>query len=399
MSEEVGVSYCSTCATALEPGQRYCPVCGASVGAAVLSARAASVTLGASREPERQARWSILLRPVLVLPLVIVVLGAEILAAFCVLAAWFSALVLARVPNRLQDLLTNLLRVYAHVLFYGWFLFGRWPGVAFHERGGQPVSLVIDHVGLRRTSVFFRIVLGYPASLVGSALLVGATPFLAIMWIWGAIMGVEPRSLHQMMSLVARYQVRLSAYAWLLTPTQPFGGLFGDAVAPSPPPAPPTSWAPTRAAKVLLVVALVLSVPLYVLYADADRPLTEGLVDRVVVSLSHHEALSIIASFHLSANQCGATGHTVCVSTAASAALGQLGPLDAITDHDVVSDARDAAALRSYRAAFRALESTLTAIEDDTSAAAQSVAVGVALKRATSLLNRDYQRLDERLGW
>lgn len=410
------MTYCAQCGSAIQPGQRYCPVCGApqmvATPATAPSTSApmpawtpevplsqGSVLVGAVIDPERQARWTILLRPLLALPLLIAAFFVELLGLLGAVAAWCAAMVLGRVPDGLQSLLTSVLRLYANVLFYLALVQGRWPGLVFAERPDEPVSLSIDHVRLNRGAVFFRFILFIPANIVSSVLTFGALPLWVVMWVWGVVTGVEPRGLHQAMSLILRYQVRYGAYLMLLTPTQPFKGLFGDT--PSSAPAPgtkATSWFISQSAKTLVIVAIVLSVPVYVIYSDADRRLVEVAAGRVIVALSHREVASTMTTFQSSATACGSDDSS-CVSSAASSALSQLRSLSSITNHDVFTSGSATPALKAYNAAIGRLETVLTDIEDQSSAATQRSEVHDELAAAVTNFNVRYRQLESRLSW
>jgi hypothetical protein len=69
-----------------------------------------------------------------------------------------------------------------------------------------------------------------------------------------------------------RYSLRYQAYLVLLTPTQPFKGFFGDENESGSDTSDthgastlPTNWRVIKSAKVLVVIALILSVPMYAL--------------------------------------------------------------------------------------------------------------------------------------
>ena len=281
------MAYCAQCGTLEVEGQRFCAVCGAPTPGSTskaamppLSSTAmrdeAQVLVGLSLEPPVQARGTILIRLILAIPLLFVAAFVSLAAFFAAIGAWFASLLSGRVPDGLQNFLTGALRLYANVLAYLFLLTSRWPGLVFDEGAHDQVSLSIDHVPLNRTAVFFRLVLAIPGSIVSGVLSLGSYPFLFVMWVWGIFSGREPEALHQALALVLRFQIRIQAYAYLLTPTQPFRGLVGDgdAMVGSPPnttwgtePAAtsslPTTWLVAKNAKTMMVIVIVLGVVLY----------------------------------------------------------------------------------------------------------------------------------------
>ena len=323
------MAYCTNCGTEEREDQRFCTVCGAPKAGTVYASpmpllardgvsEGAHVRVGLSLSPPRQSRWTVLFRLFMAIPLCFFALIIWIAASFVTIVAWFCALFTGRVSDGLQQFLTSALRLYSNVGAYLLLLTARWPGFRLEARADDQVTIDIDHVRLRRWSVFFRVVLGYPASIVGGVLTVGTYLVLMIVWVATLISGRAPRTLHQALALVWRFQIRLQAYTTLLTPTQPFRGLFGDgeergspassaagAVAPSftsqltaTPTNPvmfpgvstvvapvataplPTRWVVTRAAKNSVVIVIVLGALFYFF----SNLITQPLVLRVETS-------------------------------------------------------------------------------------------------------------------
>jgi hypothetical protein len=173
-----------------------------------------------------------------------------------------------------------VLRLYNNVLAYVFLLTSRWPGVIFNEGPNDQLSLAIDHVPLNRASVFFRIVLVIPGSIVSGVLSFGSYPFLVVMWLWGLVTGREPQVLHQTLALVLRFQIRFQAYTYMLSPTQPFQNLMGDGIAGAgetedsaqssesrPTSSLPTTWLVVKDTRAYVVAVIVLGVVLYMVRA------------------------------------------------------------------------------------------------------------------------------------
>ena len=281
------MAYCAHCGTLEVEGQKFCAVCGNPTSGSAsmapmppLSSTAmrgeAQVLVGLVLEPPGQARWTIFIRLILVIPLFFVAFFVSVAAFFATIGSWFASLFVGRVPDGLQAFVTGALRLYANILAYTFLLTSRWPGLVFEEGAHDQVSLSIDHVSLNRAAVFFRLVLAIPGSIVSGVLSLGAYPFLFVMWVWGLFSGREPEALHQALALVLRFQIRFQAFAYLLTPTQPFRGLMGDGDAgavPTPVNTPgselatsslPTTWFIAKNARTMMIVVIVLGVVLYV---------------------------------------------------------------------------------------------------------------------------------------
>lgn len=398
------MAYCANCGTGATEGQRFCPVCGAPTldGSGGLDASSsARVLVAAPLEPAAQSRATALARPLLLLPLGIVLVGLEIAALGAVVAAWFGALVAGRVPGSLQRFLTGVLRVGANVAFYGWFLTPHWPGVVFTARADEQVSLDVDHVGLRRTSVLFRVILGYPATLVGSVLSFGIAPLWLVMWLWAAVAGREPRLFHQAVALVLRYQLRLAAYSLLLTPTQPFRGLFGDGETSAgevPGAGRPTRWRVGRAARVVIVVALLVGAPSYVVLSSLDSRWGRALVARPLYSYSHRAIVDDVRTFVSSASACTGPGARACTAHAASVADVALRAQASLLDDSSLIPSNASAAARRYQSALGGLDRVIRRVEFAASVATQRRDIADVLPSAERRMNRDYANLVDHLG-
>jgi hypothetical protein len=376
----------------------------------------AKVLVGLSLDPPRHSRWSVLIRAILALPLLVVAEIIGIGAAFVVFVAWFAALFSGRVPDGLQRFLTNALRLVANLLAYCYLLVPRWPGVNFHSRSTEQVSVEVDHVRLRRWSVFFRILLGYPANIVNVLFTLGSLPFLVLMWCWGVVAGREPRSFHQALALVLRFQLRLQAYGCLLTPTQPFRGIFGDGAARNARDAPidasndgapaltnnsnparlPTSWFVERATRFVLVVILVIGAPVYALNFYLERPLLtrfQAVVSRTIVTSSYDTTENAMIEFQASVARCDPARYVGCANKAATAARDQLAPALATMSENALFPPKAVNRARVYESEFTTLESELFTVQYANSASAQRVVISQEIPNTYAKFGVAYHRL------
>jgi hypothetical protein len=237
------MAYCTNCGAATGLGERYCGVCGhqllvtSSLPAApplgegefgTSPTSRARVVIGIGHEAPRQARWSVLLRIIMSIPLIIWNFLIVIAGIVVLVISWFAALILGRVPTPMQRFLTNVLRYSVKVAAYTDLLVAKWPGMWLAARPGDQISLEIDHVRLNRFAVFFRVILAVPSAFVSSAMSLGAYFLTFIMWVCALILGRVPQILHEARGQVWRFTTRSSAYLQLLTPTQPFANFLGD---------------------------------------------------------------------------------------------------------------------------------------------------------------------------
>jgi hypothetical protein len=194
--------------------------------------------------PDRQRRWTVALRIVLVIPALLIagvltprlaVGGGGSVALVCAILIWFVALVLGRAPRGLRDLLAYTLRYAAQLDAYLFVLTDRYPNSdpqisigAAAEVPEHPVRLhATDDRRRSRLTVFFRLLLALP-HLVWLALWSVAAFFAGFLnWIVTLVRGRSPLFLHRFLAAFVRYQAHV--YAFLFLVANPFPGFVGRA--------------------------------------------------------------------------------------------------------------------------------------------------------------------------
>jgi hypothetical protein len=99
---------------------------------------------------------------------------------------------------------------------------------------------------LNRLAVLFRLLLAIPASILAGLVVAGWSVAAFVIWLLVLVAGRVPGSLFDATTAVLRYNMRATAYTWLVTAAYPWG-LFGDQPAPTAPPAPAAGPGPTDA--------------------------------------------------------------------------------------------------------------------------------------------------------
>jgi hypothetical protein len=178
-------------------------------------------------EPAEQRRLTVLVRIILAIPhlVVLYVLGiaAEVVALIC----WFAALFTGRLPEGLADFQVGYLRWLTRVNGYLFLLTDAYPPFELAD-AQYPVRIRATPGPLNRLAVLFRIILVIPAWIVSGLLAYGlGLLVMFITWLIVLIAGRMPRSLHESLAAVVRYQVRVIGYFLMLTARYP-AGLFGD---------------------------------------------------------------------------------------------------------------------------------------------------------------------------
>lgn len=181
--------------------------------------------------PHRENRWTVLFRPILVLPQLVVLYALNIAAEVVVVIGWFGALVTGQLPEFAQTFLTGWLRWTARVWGYMFLLTDRYPPFNLDDVAGYPIRVATHRGPLNRWAVLFRIVLVLPAALLAFIVDSGAVLVLLVLWVITLVAGRPPDSLYLAMAAVNRFIVRVNGYFYLLTAEYP-GALLGD---PAPP--------------------------------------------------------------------------------------------------------------------------------------------------------------------
>ena len=179
--------------------------------------------------PARQSRLTVLIRLLMVIPHFIVLWALGIAAYVVVIIGWFGALFTGRLPTFAADFLAGFVRWETRVFGYTILLTDVYPPFTL-EDADYPIRVAVRPGRLNRLAVLFRFILLIPAWIVASIVSYGALTIVQfVSWLIVLISGQMPDSLHQALSAVLRYQVRVIGFAFMLTSAYP-AGLYGDPV-------------------------------------------------------------------------------------------------------------------------------------------------------------------------
>lgn len=188
-----------------------------------------------------RSRLTVFFRLLLVIPHAFVLIFLTLAAFVVVVIGWFGALVLGRLPLWAYEYLTGWLGWSTRMSAYLYLVTDDYPPFAF-AAPDYPVQLLIPPPGpLNRWAVFFRAILAIPAYVV-TVCFNGIWLFVVFAWFAGVFAGRTPRAVFDAVATAVRYQTRMNAYLWLMTPTYPWGA-FGDRVDRSV--AAPPGWSPS----------------------------------------------------------------------------------------------------------------------------------------------------------
>lgn len=214
--------------------------------------------------PQRQRRWTVLLRALLVLPQIIALVALGIAAFVVLVIAWFGALVLGRLPAWCAEFLGGYLQYATRVYAYLLLLVDTYPPFQWSPPD-YPVSVELAPGRLNRAAVLFRVILYIPAAFMTAFLTIGWEILALFFWLTVLILGRIPRPVFDATAAVVRYTMRAQAYFMMLTSAYP-KWLFGDRALVSVPPR-RSSTRPlllSTGGRVLLIVIIVLGVLGYI---------------------------------------------------------------------------------------------------------------------------------------
>jgi Domain of unknown function (DUF4389) len=193
--------------------------------------------------PERQRRWTVLLRLLLAVPALLIGgalaafpsgagSGSAGVAATVAFLAWFAALVRGRMPRGFRDVVAYAMQYAAQLAGYLFLLTDRYPSsdpllVALPElEVDHPVRLSHEReLGRPRLTVFFRILLVLP-HIVWLVLWTTVVAILAIpAWIAAVVRARLPRPFARFFAANIRYAAHVAAYLTLVG--RPFPGFLG----------------------------------------------------------------------------------------------------------------------------------------------------------------------------
>jgi hypothetical protein len=176
--------------------------------------------------PRRQSRVTVLFRPLLVVPHVIVMLVLTLVAVLLVIVGWFAALFLGRLPRWIARYEMGVISYAIRVSVYQLMLADKFPPFGF-SAPGYSVDVKIGASRLSRLKVFFRRILSIPADIVLLLAVNGLSVLGLAIWLVTLVRGQVPRPMFSAAAAVTRYQARYYAYMGLVTDEYP-RRLFGD---------------------------------------------------------------------------------------------------------------------------------------------------------------------------
>jgi len=187
-----------------------------------MTATAASYPLRYDVEyPERLSRWKIFVKWLLVIPNAIVLYVLALVAYLLMVVAWFAILFSGRYPQALFNFVVGFYRWNANVGAYLLLMRDEYPPFTM-EAGRYPVTFEVDYPErLSRWLIFVKWLLVIPNIVVLMVLLLAYEVTLVIAWFAILFTGRYPKGLFDFGVGVMRWNMRASAYVYLLRDEYP----------------------------------------------------------------------------------------------------------------------------------------------------------------------------------
>lgn len=168
----------------------------------------------------RRSRLTVFFRLLLAIPLGIWAALWGIAVTVVVVVAWVAALVTGRVPGGLHEFMAAYARFTTHLSAYLWIAADPYP--SFTGEPGYPVDVEIAAaVPQSRLTVFFRLLLAIPASIVLNVLQYVAYVVAVLAWFYALFTGSMNKGMRDLLAYCLRYQAQTYGYLLLLTQRYP----------------------------------------------------------------------------------------------------------------------------------------------------------------------------------
>jgi hypothetical protein len=194
------------------------------------------------QRPEAYNRWTVLFRPILAIPLLLLAFGwqwevgrityyipgpLETVVGLLVFYAWFTILFTGRFPTTMRTASIFVFRWIINIGIYISLLGASYP--PFGE-GDYPVNLAIAPAdNYNRLSVFFRAILVIPHLIVLFFLYIALWVVTVIAWFAILFTRQYPAGMFEFSVGVMRWSTRVSAYLYLFVDEYPPFSLSGEA--------------------------------------------------------------------------------------------------------------------------------------------------------------------------
>src|ERR671935_1137987 len=169
----------------------------------------------------RRTRLTVFFRLILALPLIGWALLWSVIAVLAVIVNWFATLFTGRSPEGLHNFLATFLRYTTHVRAYFLLIADPYPRFT-GKPGTYPIDLEVDPPERQnRLTVFFRVILAFPAMFVTN-ILSNLSQLLAVFsWFIALVTGRVPEGIRNFAALALRIETQTYGYLMVVTGRYP----------------------------------------------------------------------------------------------------------------------------------------------------------------------------------
>jgi hypothetical protein len=177
--------------------------------------------------PESITNWRPLVQWILAIPHFVVAYVINLVAALCMLVAWFAIVITGRMPQGLADVIAMANRYQLRIMAYAGFLHEEYPPFDFSmsadDPGGQPVRVDFAPAleDRNRLTVGLRILWAIPAAVFSSIIMFVAQILWFIALFAVLVTGRWPEGMRNFVESALRVNTRTTAYVTLLTDEYP----------------------------------------------------------------------------------------------------------------------------------------------------------------------------------
>src|SRR5919204_2962457 len=169
----------------------------------------------------RRTRLTVFFRLILAIPLILWGLLWFVIVVLAAIVNWFATLFTGRSPDGLHNFLSTYLRYATHVRAYFFLIADPYPRFT-GKPGTYPIDLEVDPPERQnRLTVFFRVILAFPAMFVTN-ILSNLSQLLAVFsWFIALVTGRVPEGIRNFAALALRIETQTYAYLMVVTGRYP----------------------------------------------------------------------------------------------------------------------------------------------------------------------------------
>ena len=170
-----------------------------------------------------QSRLTVFFRIILLIPHAIIVGLLGIVTALITLVAWFIILITGSYPAGMANFVVNWFHWSARLSGYAMLLTDKYPPFALGADDSYPIRFggMAQESGRNRLTVFFRLIMIIPHYIILYFLQIAVQVVVFICWFIALFTGSIPAGMHNFIAGYNRWNVRYTAYAFLLTDQYP----------------------------------------------------------------------------------------------------------------------------------------------------------------------------------